>query len=560
MVAGEAILDPAIVADGASKLFLDGAVVAFHQLSLAVKRNEIMCVVGPSGCGKTTLLRCIAGLTDLSSGSLLVHGKAVGARPPDGVAMVFQHFGLLPWKTVFDNAAFGLAMAGVPRAEIKARVMNYLDLVGLTGFEGHYPYQLSGGMQQRVGLVRALVMNPSILLMDEPFAALDAQTREILQEELLALMERPQERKTMVFITHSIDEAILLGDRIAVMSARPHQGGARYAVRLAAQGRRGAVRPALRRNSPAHLAPASYRKAAPSASPERGCVTTVEGVRGELSDAAQPVDLSGDQARAERVAAARRHRRRLIDLAIRVVSLAIALALWEVAAWNVDPVLFTSPTKVAVAAYHMVLSGELWTYLWPSLVVLAIGFAFAVVLGIGIGLLLARFWVLDVALTVYITFLYSIPSVALVPLIVLWAGFDTTAKVIILFLFAFFPMVINTYQGVKSVDPKLLEVGRAFRCSERQLWWNIVLPASLPFIVTGLRLALGRGLIGMVLADLYTAISGIGYLIVRTASTYQVDKMFVPIVTLGLLGVTFTALLRLAERYVAPWIAASRDD
>src|SRR6516225_10008350 len=210
MVSGEAIVDPAIVADGASKLFLDGAVVAFHQLSLAVKRNEIMCVVGPSGCGKTTLLRCIAGLTDLSSGKLLVHGKAVGARPPDGVAMVFQHFGLLPWKTVFDNAAFGLAMAGVPRAEIKARVTNYLDLVGLTG-----------GMQQRVGLVRALVMNPSILLMDEPFAALDAQTREILQEELLALMERPDERKTMVFITHSIDEAILLGDRIAVMSARP---------------------------------------------------------------------------------------------------------------------------------------------------------------------------------------------------------------------------------------------------------------------------------------------------------------------------------------------------
>jgi NitT/TauT family transport system ATP-binding protein len=135
--------------------------------------------------------------------------------------MVFQHFGLLPWKTVFDNAAFGLAMAGVPRVEIKARVTNYLDLVGLTGFEGHYPYQLSGGMQQRVGLVRALVMNPSILLMDEPFAALDAQTREILQEELLALMDRPDERKTMVFITHSIDEAILLGDRIAVMSARP---------------------------------------------------------------------------------------------------------------------------------------------------------------------------------------------------------------------------------------------------------------------------------------------------------------------------------------------------
>src|SRR6266436_10017585 len=144
MVAGDTAVDAAVVADGASKLFLDGAVVAFHQLSLAVKRNEIMCVVGPPGCGKTTLLRCIAGLTDLSSGKLLVHGAPVAGRPPDGVAMVFQHFGLLPWKTVHDNAAFGLSVAGVPRAEIKERVAHYLELVGLAGFESHYPYQLSG--------------------------------------------------------------------------------------------------------------------------------------------------------------------------------------------------------------------------------------------------------------------------------------------------------------------------------------------------------------------------------------------------------------------------------
>ncbi|MCX7297190.1 MAG: ABC transporter ATP-binding protein [Hyphomicrobiales bacterium] len=210
----------AIAATNSSKLFLDGTVVAFHQLSLAVRHQEILCIVGPSGCGKTTLLRCIAGLTDTSDGELLVAGRPV-TGPPEGVAMVFQHFGLLPWKTVYDNAAFGLAMAGKPAAVIKERVTHYLELVGLTGFEKHYPYQLSGGMQQRVGLVRALATNPSILLMDEPFAALDAQTREILQEELLHLMERPEERKTMVFITHSIDEAILLGDRVAVMTARP---------------------------------------------------------------------------------------------------------------------------------------------------------------------------------------------------------------------------------------------------------------------------------------------------------------------------------------------------
>jgi len=271
-------------------------------------------------------------------------------------------------------------------------------------------------------------------------------------------------------------------------------------------------------------------------------------------------EIAHDQARAERAAAARRRKTAMQNFVIRLVSLAIFLSLWQIAAMNVDPVLFTSPLKVASAAVGMIASGELWNALWPSLVVLVIGLSLAIAFGTLLGLALARFRIMDVGLTVYITFLYSIPSVALVPLIVLWAGYETTAKVIILFLFGFFPMVINTYQGVKSVDVKLLEVGRAFRCSERQLWANIVLPGALPFIVTGIRLALGRGMIGMVLADLYTAISGIGYLIVRTASTFQVDKMFVPIVTLGLLGVTLTALLRVVEKKVAPWTAASQED
>ena len=279
-------------------------------------------------------------------------------------------------------------------------------------------------------------------------------------------------------------------------------------------------------------------------------------------DLAQDIaqDIAHDQARAERVAADRRRRAALQNLGIRLVSLALFLGIWQIGAMNVDPVLFTTPYKVALAAVGMIASGELWAGLWPSLLVLVMGLTLAIIFGTLLGLALARFRVLDVGLTVYITFLYSIPSVALVPLIVLWAGFETTAKVIILFLFAFFPMVINTYQGVKAVDAKLLEVGRAFRCSERQLWANIVLPGALPFIVTGIRLALGRGMIGMVLADLYTAISGIGYLIVRSASTFQVDKMFVPIVTLGLLGVTLTALLRMVERQVAPWTVTSQDD
>ncbi|MFK8250842.1 ABC transporter permease [Ancylobacter terrae] len=274
---------------------------------------------------------------------------------------------------------------------------------------------------------------------------------------------------------------------------------------------------------------------------------------------AEQSSIADDQARIKAASARRRRREGMQVILIRVISLIVALTLWQIVGSNIDPILFTTPIAVAKAAVQMIGSGELWQYLAPSLLVFIYGLALAAVAGISMGLALARYRTLDAAFDMYITFLYCTPTVALVPLIVLWAGYDMTAKVIILFLFAFFPLVINTYQGVKNVDPKLLEVGKAFRCSEWQLWRNIIIPAALPFIVTGVRLAVGRGLIGMVLADLYTAISGIGYLILRTASTFQIDRMFVPIVTLGILGVLSTALVRLLEKKVAPWTNAPRD-
>jgi NitT/TauT family transport system permease protein len=274
----------------------------------------------------------------------------------------------------------------------------------------------------------------------------------------------------------------------------------------------------------------------------------------------ETLSAADDQLRARKAAEARRWREGVRTLVIRLASLATFLIVWQVVGARIDPILFTTPAKVAAAAWTMIWSGELWQYLGPSLLVLFYGLTAAVFAGIAVGLLLARFRVLDAAFDMYITFLYSTPTVALVPLIVLWAGYDTAAKAVILFLFAFFPMVINTYQGVKNVDKKLLEVGKAFRCSEGQMWRHIIVPAALPFIVTGLRLAVGRGLIGMVIADLYTAISGIGYLINKAATTYRVDVMFVPIVTLGVLGVTLTALLRVLEKKVAPWTAAADRD
>lgn len=202
--------------EGAAKSY--GALRVFSDISLEVADREIVALVGPSGCGKTTLLRCVDGLLCVDSGKIWI-GSTHVTQPIAGVAMVFQHFGLFPWKTVYDNVAYGLRMAGTPKADIDRRVPEVLELVGLMGFEASYPYQISGGMQQRCGLARALATEPRVLLMDEPFAAVDAQTREILQFELLRIWQ--QRPITMLFVTHSIEEAVLMGDRVVVLKGRP---------------------------------------------------------------------------------------------------------------------------------------------------------------------------------------------------------------------------------------------------------------------------------------------------------------------------------------------------
>lgn len=193
-------------------------VIALDGLDLTVQTQEFMCVLGPSGCGKTTLLKAIAGLTPLDRGEVLIDGASVTGPGPDR-AMVFQNFALLPWADVQTNVAFGLEMRGIDKPTRLAAAAQLIRTVGLTGFEHHFPRQLSGGMQQRVGLARALAVDPKILLMDEPFGALDEQTRRLLQEDLLALMDRT--RKTVVFVTHSMDEAVRLGDRVVLMTPRP---------------------------------------------------------------------------------------------------------------------------------------------------------------------------------------------------------------------------------------------------------------------------------------------------------------------------------------------------
>ena len=215
---------PAMTAQQDEPLVVENACLRYGELdvlsglSLSVGGTEIVSIVGPSGCGKTTLLRCVGGLNQLNAGEIRIEGQRV-EKPLPSVSMVFQHFGLFPWRNLWNNIAYGLKLRHTLKEEIDRRVAEAIELVGLKGFEKAYPHQLSGGMQQRAGLARALVMEPKLLLMDEPFSAIDAQTREQLQFELLRIWDaRPT---AMMFVTHSIDEAVLMGDRVVVLAGRP---------------------------------------------------------------------------------------------------------------------------------------------------------------------------------------------------------------------------------------------------------------------------------------------------------------------------------------------------
>lgn len=272
----------------------------------------------------------------------------------------------------------------------------------------------------------------------------------------------------------------------------------------------------------------------------------------QRAEAAAP-DRAALLDRSRAAAAARRRRERLIEWTVRLLSLAIILVLWEVLGGRVNRALFAPPSAVLVAAQEMVRSGELWSYLRGSLQVLTIGFSISLAIGIPLGLAIARSRVVGYALDWYVSAFNSTPMVALVPLITLIFGFDVTAKVIVVVVSSVFPIILNTEQGVRNVDRRLLEVARSFRSTERQLWGDVVLPSALPYIAAGLRIAVGRALVGMVVAEFFTSITGIGYLIVRYSNSFQPDHLLVPIIVVMALGIMLTAITRQIERRIAPW-------
>jgi sulfonate transport system permease protein len=237
---------------------------------------------------------------------------------------------------------------------------------------------------------------------------------------------------------------------------------------------------------------------------------------------------------------------------------ALILIVWQLVGPEISPIFFTYPTKIAVAFYDLTISGELPYYLAQSLQVMFYGLSIAIVVGIPLAIAMARIRWLDWALDLPINALYATPLVAVVPLLVLWFGIYLKAKIIVVFLFAVFPVLINTYQGVRECDKNMLEVARSFRSTEWRVWQDVLLPFAVPYIIAGVRLAIGRGLIGMIIAEFYTTISGLGFMITRYANNFEMDKTFVPVIVLMFLGVSLTSLLKWLGRRIAPWSQANR--
>ena len=474
-------IDAIVEVRGISKIYGDAE--ALRGIDLDFPRGKLTSLLGPSGCGKTTLLKIIAGLVEADAGTIAVDGKTVSGPGPER-AFVFQDFALMPWATVLRNVAFGLELRGMAKAEREEIARHYIAEVGLAGFEDKYPHELSGGMRQRVGLARALAVDADVLLLDEPFSAVDEQNRRKFQEDLIRLRTNQQQD---LHLRHPFD-------RGGGLHLRPHRAPVAAAGPGFADHRAG-HRP-LRR---------------PRAHPPRQALSRYG--RGDLAGAQAICGLRPGMT--------------LFGYRVPMMaSLLVWCVLWEIVG-RLDLIFLLPPfSEVLAAAVDLVQTPSWQSATVTTLRAFVIGMALSIVVGVPLGILMGRVKIADELLGMWVNIFSSAPLSALVPVLMILFGFGEKTIVAAVFLFAIWIIVLDTRAGVRHISPSLIEMARSYGATRRALYVKIILWAALPEILAGIRLGLIRGVKGVVIGQLLVAIVGYGALFETFSRNFRMAEFW----------------------------------
>jgi taurine transport system permease protein len=512
---------------------VDGLVVTYSErpvlgpIDLTVDKGEFVVVVGASGCGKSTLLNAVGGHVPYR-GSVRIGGARVD-RPMPAVATVFQRANLFPWLRVIDNAAFGLKMQGVGRRERLARAEEVLAMVGLEGVEDRPPYELSGGMQQRVALARALAGRPSLLLMDEPFAALDAITRARMQTQLTEIWS--ETATTVIFITHDVDEALLLGQRVVVLGGTP--GQVRHELVTEASGT----------DTP-------QRRDVLNAFPERARI---------LRELEQQAPQEDDHVKPSSQSRRRSPWQFASNAAAALVLPIAAIALWFylVATEVVSETFLPSPSTVWDTGVKIFTDGyrgtPIWSHIYTSLSNVAIAFVIVAVVAVPLGFLMGLNRSVQSVFDPLVEFIRPLPPLAYLTLLVIWLGIGQTTQVTLLAVTAFPILTAAARSAALSVPLELKKTARSFGAGQRSVFREVILPASVPEVLTGLRVVVGIMFATVIAAEMVAARGGIGWMILDASRFLRSDVIFVGIFIMVTLGFTIDRVFRWLERVGAPW-------
>jgi NitT/TauT family transport system ATP-binding protein len=495
-------------------------VVALLPVNLEIATGEIVCFLGPSGCGKSTLLSIIAGLEKGSDGTVWANGQEVKGPSTDRI-LLFQEAALFPWLDVRHNVEFGLQQMGMPGPKRKEIAQKLIEVVHLKGFEHSYVHQLSGGMRQRAAIARALAMDPQILLMDEPFGALDALTRDRLHAELESIWS--QTRKTILFVTHNVREAVALGDRVIVFAPRPGRIVGEFKIDLP---------------RPRHLEDhALIDKAAEILHLLKAGI-----IDNEQDDKASVIE--NEQVESENTASSTLDKLRInsrwLPKFLRQVSFYILLLLvWEgLASGGIWPsYLFAGPLDVWQSLLDGFRSGVFFEAILTSVSRLAIGYGISLLLGIILGLLTGLNSYVKETLGSLVLGFQALPSVCWVPLALLWFGISENTMIFVVVMGALFSIVLGVEAGIKNILPVYLKAAGNMGARGLNLAFRVVLPAALPSIVAGLKQGWAFAWRSLMAAEIIYVTTSLGGLLETSSNANNVAQLFAVMVIIVVVGV-----------------------